>query len=281
LTVCIAAASIQDDVVVAASDRRLAFHYFSSDDGIRKATPIAKRWRAMFAGNDISSVPPIVASVRNRPQSDFATCEEVARWFADSYQSYRLRTALDRIVSLPGMDIEQFLRTGPELYGRDFPKLRKKIDQFDLEVEFLVYGFDLSPKPWMFIIKNPGTVEHYTDIGRWAIGTGAHTAYTSLGSIGSVDGLTGLRTADLIYRVCEAKFLAESASDVGRTTNISVLSRDGTERFVLNDTLSKIRNAWNETREIPMSIRELFDDPGAMQSLQEHLDTMMSKPRSG
>jgi hypothetical protein len=224
----------------------------------------------MFAGNDISSVPPIIASIRNRPQSDFETRDDVARRFVESYQSQRVRSALDQIVSLPGMDIEKFLRTGPELFGRDFSKIKKKVDQFRLGIEFLVYGFDLSPKPWMFIVKDPGVIEDYTDVGRWAIGTGSHTAFTSMASIGSVDSLTSLSTKDLIYRVCEAKFLAESASDVGRATDVSVFYRDGTERFLLSGALNKIRNVWNESREIPHSVVELLDDPRAMQSLEEY-----------
>jgi hypothetical protein len=51
---------------------------------------------------------------------------------------------------------------------------------------------------------------------------------------------------DLIYRLLEAKFVAEADNAVGPTTTLVVLRRDGESREMRESEIEEIKEAWKQ-----------------------------------
>jgi hypothetical protein len=60
--------------------------------------------------------------------------------------------------------------------------------------------------------------------------------------------LDHLNPAQLIYRVLEAKFAAESSSAVGRSTLVLIANRCQPTTFLSFGTIERIRKLWEESR---------------------------------
>lgn len=56
-----------------------------------------------------------------------------------------------------------------------------------------------------------------------------------------------LNVETLIYRLCEAKFCAETAAGVGRSTTVILMSKKSGGRFLPDGSLRKIRGIWEES----------------------------------
>jgi len=128
------------------------------------------------------------------------------------------------ILSPYGLDRATFLRRGRGWFGdEEFVRLLYQINAARLETSFLVVGFEPNENPRIFCVEDPGVWNQYESLGFHAIGTGWVRAVGSLYTTYDTD----LTTDELIYRVCEAKFLSESAAGVGKRTIIDVINRDG------------------------------------------------------
>lgn len=57
-----------------------------------------------------------------------------------------------------------------------------------------------------------------------------------------------LSDAGLSYRACEAKFSAETAGGVGRSTTGYLINRDGISSPIMPSTLDKFRGVWEKWR---------------------------------
>jgi hypothetical protein len=98
-------------------------------------------------------------------------------------------------------------------------------------------------------------------LGFWAIGTGANGAISSLAhsveyhSMGSHSPVP-----DVLYHVLAAKFMSESAQDVGRGTFIAVLEKSDKLKFLSDTGLVKVRKAWEQdgAPKVPNKVTELI-----------------------
>src|SRR5208282_6422375 len=88
--------------------------------------------------------------------------------------------------------------------------------------------------------SNPGIEDVYDTPGFWAIGSGSHMALSML-FYRQQSVITDL--AHTIYNVCEAKFMAESASGVGTQTFLHVSTPYGTAPCGSEET-TKMRPLW-------------------------------------
>jgi hypothetical protein len=256
MTVCIAALSRPQNVIVAVSDLMLSDEVSSHEGDAMKFNPIgpANRWLAMFAGD-----PTVRQKVVNERMGSFidkqsgkdATSRDVADAFEAAFAD-ALREKAERLVlNRYGIDTAQFLREGRAMFGRrEFASLHRRLRAVELETDFLVAGWEKDGLFRMFTVHDPGTTIYHDPLGFCAIGTGAPQADGYLCGAYYRD----LSAPELVYRLCEAKFRAESAPTVGRRTVVWLLYRDpqpptGKRHFLFPvEKVGDLRTIFEQTR---------------------------------
>jgi ATP-dependent protease HslVU (ClpYQ) peptidase subunit len=249
MTVCITSHCFRENCLVFATDTMITTADTSSDFAALKTRPVASTWMAMFAGNDITSVAPILEEVENLLADQDETSANVRKAFTDAFQK-ELRTKSENELLQPlGYDLQEFNRVGlNQLGAENFTRLLYQIQEQSLDIEFLVAGFH-DRKPHIFTVSSPGTIADYTAVGFWAIGAGQTNA---LGSMFNSQALFAADIETTLYRVCEAKFNGENAAGVGKKTVVTVLAADGVRRSLLQE-IEEFRSPWEKTRvkEVP------------------------------
>src|ERR1022692_4908149 len=97
----------------------------------------------------------------------------------------------------------------------------------DLGCQFLLAGFDHDGDGHILTVENPGIVKNHDPVGFWAIGSGALSA---LGILFFHSMRGELPLPEVLYHICEAKFMAESAIGVGKQTNVRIVTHDSKEQ---------------------------------------------------
>lgn len=246
VTVAIVAISPFDRIIVSISDKMISFGDISqaTDDATTKTPSIAAKWFIAFAGNNLSPVWPIIENVRSRLNGgEEWDALEVQQAFSTAFAEQLHREFVSqRLIKYGYTSIEQFRREGRSDLGENFSFLCRELDQFELPVQFLVYGYDRSAQPHIFEVNSPGSVTEHNLLGYAVIGSGFHMAMASLrrkplrGSLEST-----------IYRLLEAKFSTETATGVGKAT--TVLTMNSLGDFSISDPkmIDPIREVWQRT----------------------------------
>lgn len=244
MTVCIAALADAGKSLVLVSDSMLSTVEVSGDKIANKYFPLSDRyqWWAMIAAEDVTHVMPIIEAALPlllRMTDETNTCDYVERTMIAAYKYVRLRYAEDLVLAPIGLTLDE-LKNGlwnSELIGR--------LNDVNLGCEFLIAGFDWSGHGYVFSIEHPGIARNHNVTGYAAIGSGAFGAISSL----LFQSLNyEMELAKVLYHVCEAKFMAESAIGVGRHTHVKVAKSGGRmDPYELSDQLmTAIRGDWEE-----------------------------------
>jgi hypothetical protein len=230
--------------------------YFSADDMVRKIDPVVYGWDSMIAGNDISPATPIIARVKESRES--LPCGETLKGmteaFKSAYKAQRLESIEDEILGPLGFTWETFRANArTQLSERTYDLAIDHIKNYELDLTFLVSGFDANKEAHIFTTSNPGKCEFHDKVGFWAIGSGQHQALASLFSI-------GYRRHDplehCIAKVLIAKLAAESAAGVGKTTwlMVELPPVSGSVQKALHmfpETTDYFREKWKEIPTLP------------------------------
>ena len=194
---------------------------FSGDRVAYKLFPLAPnlQWWAMVAGDDVTHIIPVLeaanlALVRLSPEMN--TLANVERIVTKAYHDVRLQYADDLVLAPIGLTMEALWRN-PQ-WQKD---LVEKLGQVDLGCQILVAGFDRDGDGHIFTVEHPGIARNHDLAGWAAIGSGAFSAVSTL-LLHSVN--YEMEVVQVLYHVCEAKFMAESASGVGKYTIAKVIS---------------------------------------------------------
>jgi hypothetical protein len=252
MTLCAAAISRRDLRVITVSDLMLSTPSVSVDTSSVKSEPISKsgRWMAMFAGS-----PSVWTKVFHRAGGLIAsggeTFSEVESAFLLAFREELKLKIEGEILGPFGIDRETFLKKGREFFGDiEFSRLLAQISAAGLETDFLVAGFEPNGWPRIFSVSDPGVSEVHSNLGFSAIGSGSPRAFNSLCS--TYD--PGLSTVDLVYRMCEAKFLGESAYGVGKNTFVIVIAPNGNQQRLRPEHVETIRPIWEKQGIPPVPI---------------------------
>ena len=141
------------------------------------------------------------------------------------------------------MVIRQFMNSenmAVQTYGEHFAELCIELDRFDIHTSLLLFGHDRSKHGKLFEIECPGHVVDRNALKYAVIGSGHDMAMASLRWPPSLNFLL----EDTIYRLLEAKFSAETASSVGKTTTVVLRNRDGRVTILPRAEVEKIRKIW-------------------------------------
>jgi hypothetical protein len=253
MTVCIAAISRKDNRIVTASDFMLSNEYMSADTRTIKGEPVGRsgKWLAMFSGNP--SVQAVVLKLANENLSadKSETSTEVLAAIENAFRETLKRKIDAELLSPYGIDRETFLQRGQAWLGeREFSDLLYQLRTTRLETSFLVAGFEPNQQPRIFSVTDPGVSQSHDSIGFHAIGSGNLRALGSLFTTYDYDA--ELTTDQLVYRVCEAKFLSESALGVGKRTIINIVDSDGKHEGLFPELVDKVRNIWSQKGRPPI-----------------------------
>jgi hypothetical protein len=201
----------------------------------------------MWASDDISHVTPIIDSATERMEKDeehtlISACNTVI----ESYQEQIRAVATRRYLARLGWDMKTFLKDGAKkLTPEVFESLMNKISGVELRSQFLVCGYDPKRRPHLFSVSDPGDAHFHDNVGFSAIGSGAYSAESALFFF-NIQKSAPLYYA--LYAVCVAKFMAETATDVGKQTSVIFLRRDGQAGIIWPDGVEKIRDLWKKAK---------------------------------
>lgn len=251
MTVCIAAHNFLSKSVICATDSMISIGDMSADASARKWFAFGNHWVAMYAGNDISCATPIRGRIRKRIEDrNKESMDDVVEAFVLAYQEELKVKTENEILGPIGYTLQGFKSNGLKQLGAEaFSRIFYEVQQQAIDVTFLITGFDESTSdPYIFTVSSPGKVEHYEEVGFWAIGAGNTHALGSM--FNAQRHIRLLDFSDALYRVCEAKFNAENAIGVGRITNIAILYEDGRRELLGNDDCNSLRPFWEATRVI-------------------------------
>jgi hypothetical protein len=238
------AAIASTNEIVVASDLMVTLlgGTFSADMSLLKGREIVNaRWAIAFAGEEIGRVSPIVSRVRDelrdKAEEGALSVEAVAESVMRHYQRERTALAVEKYLSLYGLDMAEFLANGLNIFGEQgFALLRERMEQVKLDCSLLIHGFDDQDRPHLVVVEDPG-IPQFMGIGYWAIGSGAYLALSRL-SAHAQSLMVPLN--ETVYNVFEAKIAAERAIGVGQITNAFILESGQKELRLSAGTAARV-----------------------------------------
>jgi hypothetical protein len=249
MSVCIAAIcnaqNSSETRIFAIADMRMSTGESSNDTaavkGAVKGLCLPCDWLALYAGNNVAPVVPIVNRaceiIRSHGENKV---EHFMEAFRSSYQEHLAQLVESKVLSRWRLTTKEFFERGREKFGDDvFDSMCAAIEQLKLECSLMVAGVDEEGMGHIFTVRNPGIVESRDVPGFWAIGNGDYAALSMLGFFGQNDMFN---LAHTMYHLA-AKFMAESATDVGRKTWSWILSPYGFDLPDLN-LEDELRKYW-------------------------------------
>ena len=246
MTVCIAA--ICGDKIITVSDSKVSFGGdYSADRAVVKFKPIAKRWIAMFSGADIMDQQFITSKAAELLSGETNLTDAVVSDALQRAYSDRLRKQIEsQVLSRYGFDFDSFLSIGKDkLTETVYNELCGKISSVTLSLQFLVVGFDPAGKAHLVYVDGQSAPASYDTIGYCAIGSGMHSAMSTLAFYADLGAFSKINLATGIYCCCAAKFMAESASDVGKDTFLVIVEQNDASVLIPKD-IERLRKAWRK-----------------------------------
>ena len=267
MTICISAMcepKIGERYIITACDKMVSMSgYFSGDDVVRKIDPVAYGWTSMIAGNDVSPAIPIIGRVEEYIDAnpDAESLSSMTKHFKLAYREYRLELIEDDILGPSGFTWDTFRQDAKaQLTDQMYARMLDQIRAYELDLSFIVSGFDAEGRSHIFTVSNPGKCDYYDKLGFWAIGSGQHQAIASMFA-NRYGKHTSLETC--VAKVLAAKLTAETASGVGKTTWLMVHLADPRNNtiHVSQEVMDKFRGEWNNLPRLPSSsVKGLGED---------------------
>ena len=245
MTVCIGVIPRFTDKIILVSDLLLSSEE-ASVEGVMKWATIAPgtEWYAMFAG-DPSRFPTLMDRVREvlgDVRNTRLTLGTVTAAFESAYRLELLNLIEVDILRPYGLAHDEFIRKGKRLLGEvRFNHVMDQVVAVDLGIEVLVAGLDGTGQTQLFSVSSRGLVTQAA-LPYHAIGAGAPVA------LGTLYPLTYFPTpmpdlTETVYRVCAAKFAAETVPSVGKSTHAMIISpMAGTWTLLME--IDRLRELW-------------------------------------
>jgi hypothetical protein len=255
MMICIVARCTENDSFIIGGDRLFSYSRDLSYESISlKRLPITldRRWHTMFSG-DVPNVLPVIRRARReliirRPPYRL---EQVERACVQAYKEYREQLVNDGILGSYGIDLTTYRREGLNFGENACARINSLIENVRVGIQLIIYGYDDLNAAHLCTLsettKPPFTVESTCreQDGIAIIGCGYRHAVAALLSA----PLPTVSQAEMLCRVCEAKFEAEKDPDVGRDSAAGVVNRprnmteSTSERFITLPALEAIRDA--------------------------------------
>jgi hypothetical protein len=252
VTIGIAVKPVAGDFIITVSDMRKAFadNFLPTEWGDVKVAPIGTRWGFLFAGGQMGYARTIqrkaLAVLGFDPKVTF---DQVKDAITEAYNATAEEIIFHRFVrrygfsSLSDFRASAFKQLGEKVTSR----ISDKVENFDLGMELLVYGFDETNCARFLHIHN-NDVADQSVVNAWAIGTGTFLALGDMHSKAWPDQ----SMESLVYRACEAKFCAEYADAVGKNTSVYIWYPSGRFSNIDAKLINQLRVIWEASRWAPI-----------------------------
>lgn len=251
MTICIAGPSSRSETIFCVTDMMLSMSDLSMSGNSLSAKMafFGNNWTVMMAG-DLSPYPDIretFKQILGNKQPGTLTRQVFAESLKQSFLTERKRRVEAETLSPFDLNFDNYRDEGPKLGAEIYSRLLFDLKEFDLGLTLLVAGFD-DKLPCVFKVEGNGTVRNYQC--PWAIGSGEQAA---LGYLFATQTSIFSEEAEMFYRVCCAKFAAETSPGVGKQTMV-VRMKNGEEQEVFNnDDIKPIREDWDNTQQLRLS----------------------------
>jgi hypothetical protein len=224
------------------------------------------RWLVGYSGNPDHFVPirnTLGESVSPLTGNTVVEFEEVVKQLGVAYRKRRMEVIEEEILAPLGFEnLRDFrsngrLELGPEIHTIIVNQVRA----YDLGISLVVGGFPRFGQQVLMDIsstetRNRGRLWLAGSCGAVAIGSGYYQAQWHLNA--TYD--RGLPIAGAIYRVMEAKMIAEeSAVSIGRETMLMLMDREGNIEQLTRPSIEAFRELWEKRRrEVPPELTKTF-----------------------
>jgi hypothetical protein len=250
MTVAIAAVAERGTSIIFAMDQMMSIGIKTADlPFVTKGHLVHKRWFALYAG-DVTHVPPILQKVKTAlsgmPDPGLG---DVSGAFVRLYRAERERLVVQAILSPFGLDMPTFISSLSTSQNTELVEMKRKIQDFDFDVEFLVGGFGPDRNAHIFTVAPPGFESHYDSVGFWSIGSGAEASLSSL-MFRRLHVVLPLKQT--VYHVTEAKFMSEFAMGVGKGTFVVRVTADGKVGVLFPPEVEHVRKLWESEGQPPI-----------------------------
>jgi CubicO group peptidase (beta-lactamase class C family) len=256
MTVCIAAIASRLGAIVTVSDTLLSDDFSSVNTGPKLTSLVRGRWSCLYAGN-----PTVFRDLTTRIVDDLkqsnsaATYQDVMDAVERAYDAV-LEHSIERQILAPlGMTRKEFIDCGAKKLGENlFREITTEIRLINLATELLVFGFDEHHVAHIFSSDFTGRCTLHDDVRYHAIGAGSWAALGWLSTQKAVAFSPSI--PDIVYKLCEAKFAAETARSVGPRTVVLVSFKNGSVApIVLHGApiQNAVRTAWESRIHQPSS----------------------------
>jgi hypothetical protein len=281
VTIVIAAVTKPDGQIVIVSDRMISYGDITQaeDDAALKASALPDRWGCHFAANDLrlffpiwraiaDRIPPLKANSAGVTPKGYEL-EAIKTAAAEGYQYIFEKEFTSRFLTRLGIkSVDDFRKNGLSELGKDvFNDLYQELSKFDLGISLLVHGHDLIDEPRLFEVENPGRAIDHDLLGYAVIGSGYWMAAAALRR----RSLNPRQLDATIYRLLEAKFCAETATAVGKSTAVMLFNKKGINTAMTGEQVEVIRKAWEESLKepYPQAAMDMIQNCGAVEKLLE------------
>jgi len=289
MTCCVAAICEMDEMIVTASDQKLDFGQFSVDGSTVKSEPIYPNWMMHISATDLTALWPIFNYTKRILCANLAeemaqkkvgrSANKIRDAVREAYRTLMSQITEAQVLAPYGLNMEDFLRDGRTKFGDAlFKAICKRIERVRVgEFALLMSGFDPSKEAHLQTFEDDGVSRDWDAPGFAAVGSGSPSALDIL-SFHSYNRMASLE--ECVYRVCEAKFMAERASGVGSKTFVYVFSagpEEANRKYVLESDTEEIKRAWQEAgcpRTPPGIIKKI---PGMVLTFQESIKRAKEK----
>lgn len=249
VTVCIAVICDYNKSIIRVTDHKVSFgREFSADEAALKEVPFHLNYSALVAGDDVEHAPPILdraveilnAKGRDKNKSPNVVADAVDIAYAECLH----REIENKVLRKRGFTVDTFRETGKQKCTPSaYLGLCSRIDQVRFSLKFLVSGFD-DIGPHIMVIDGESAPKCYDHIGMWAIGSGAHSALSSLAFYKEQMELSYVSSEEeALYFAAASKFMAENSGEVGKATLITII-RENECRWPGRAAIDSLRELW-------------------------------------
>jgi hypothetical protein len=264
VTIAIVALTAPSGHFVSVSDQMISHDDILPADerGLIKALQISKNWSVAFAANRIENVIPLLDRVRSkieRPANNIEARKVQEYFTASIAEMIRVDFFYRRLARYGYRDLDMFRRQGRDELGDHFFDLCRELDNEELGVECIIYGYETGGyDPQIFEINGKGQIIDRMALRYAVVGSGYWMASASLKR-----KPLSMDFDPIVYRTLEAKFSAETASGVGRPTTVYFKRPDEHDFMMPYSEIEKIREIWQgkmrepEPEESAEIVREL------------------------
>ena len=267
VTVCIAVLCYSRSRIITISDMKTTFGgLYSADEMSLKVKALVRNWLVLQAGNDITDANPVIERARSilGGQAD-PTPFAVVSALHKAHQEWHCQQVESQVLAQYGLTLPAFLKDGKKkLTEQVFNRIGEAIAHVSLSLEFLVAGFDSAGEGHIWHVTGCQQPANYDDVGFCAIGTGSEGAINALAfHVGRTHLSAYVPWEYAVYCACDAKFRAEAASDVGKSTFLTISAHDAEVQFISPMRIDQdIRKHWERrgAHRIAPSITKLIPD---------------------